>query len=582
VPRKVLAKKSIFEVGFKNPFNFSGTPEQDSRLPDFTVNQNKISKGGGNVGFNIMGSSGENLTLSYDGGKRSANITKKTLEKGAGTLMGMAPRFETQQTQIIGQDGKREIVSNRNQVQGFNYANPNFTNAVENNKKLQEAKSYFGIGSVLVDKKTQFDNAQKKIDLILNARVGTTLPDALKGGAVENALDPYYKTEQQEINQANTNARLKQASRNKVTNAFASLTTNPTTAYANQIQGELGRSPITVIVTRRRRGRWSTSLSANPADIINDYNKKQALINWAQEVDPDHAKVNPDLTMDVVASSSYKTIQTPVYRTGRNSGMDYRYHVEATHTYKTVNRKDTMNKGDTMDWIYAKVNAQAESKKKKYETYYKSDPKVGTFNYYAITDSEFDEMDKYKGDLVTSIRNTESAKYGLEEKLSTSFSLDATTPLDDNSPKQTYLKYQKTGQDSFITPTVAGLSSKLVSSEESEKQNLTNAIKFVEGKLKDLSISGNVVASRDNLGRVTISDQTSYEKYIKNTPSEYLKQPDNLDNTIIPELEKENTEQGSKYSEIEKEYYRKERAKAQFAGVTKPMRNYTRNAKRRD
>ena len=42
-----------------------------------------------------------------------------------------------------------------------------------------------------------------------------------------------------------------------------------------------------------------------------------------------------------------------------------------------------------------------------------------------------------------------------------------------------------------------------------------------------------------------------------------------MDTTVIPELEEENKETTEKYNEIEKEYYRKERAKAQF-GTTRP------------
>ena len=111
-----------------------------------------------------------------------------------------------------------------------------------------------------------------------------SLPDSMRGGAVEEAIKnaPYEQTEQEKINQANTNARLKQASRNKVKNYKANIARDPTVGYANEIQAKLGRAPISVVVTRRRRGRWSTSLSQDPAKIIDDYNKKTAVINWAE------------------------------------------------------------------------------------------------------------------------------------------------------------------------------------------------------------------------------------------------------------------------------------------------------------
>ena len=87
------------------------------------------------------------------------------LEKSRATLIGMAPQ-ENKLGQI---------------VQGFNYANPNYTNAVQNNKDLQRAKSYYGVGGVLTDKKTQFDNQQKKVQAILDARVAVaSLPDSMR------------------------------------------------------------------------------------------------------------------------------------------------------------------------------------------------------------------------------------------------------------------------------------------------------------------------------------------------------------------------------------------------------------------
>jgi len=567
--RKLEQKAKDKKQGFANPF--TGMPVQDDRLPDFEVSGNFNSKGYNvkDVKFDLTQGIGDNVNVAYGRGSRRVNMTRSTLEKSRATLIGMAPQQNRQ--------GKT--------VQGFNYANPNYTNAVENNRKLQDAKAYYGVGSVRVDKRTQFENNRKKVQNILDARVAVaSLPDALKGGAVEDAIKnkPYEQTEQEKINQAGTNARLKQASRNKVKNALANIGKDPTVGYANQIQGELGRGKITLVVKRRRRGRWSTSLSADPKKIINDYHTKTALINWAKEVDPDHAKVNPDLTMDVVASSKYKTIQTPVYRRGRNSGMSYRYHVQATHTYKTVNRKDTMSKGDTMDWLYAKINTQAESKKKRYEKYYRSDPNVETYNYYGITDDEFSQMDSYKSALVTNIRDTRDAKYALQNKIIGTHRVDATTPLDDNAPKQKYIQYQKTGKDDFITPTVQRLQSQITpDSNDADKLNLQNAIAFVEGKARRFEIDGVKIASRDNFGRIKILDNEAYSKYIKNTPSEYLKQPDKLDSTVIPELDSENEKETENYNEIEKEYYRKERAKAQFAGTNMPKCSNVKNAKRR-
>ena len=159
--KRAKRKKGIFE----NPL--AGKPVQDPNLPDFNV-EGSFNQKGYNVrdyGFKIESQNLDNLQVSYDGGKRTANIDRKTLEKGGATLIGMAPQENRQ--------GQR--------VQGFNYANLNYVNAVQNNKDLQEAKRYYGVGSVGVDKRTQFANNQKKVDAILKSREAiASLPEHLK------------------------------------------------------------------------------------------------------------------------------------------------------------------------------------------------------------------------------------------------------------------------------------------------------------------------------------------------------------------------------------------------------------------
>jgi len=492
--------------------------------------------------------------IAYGRGSRRVNMTRSTLEKSRATLIGMAPQ-ENKLGQI---------------VQGFNYANPNYTNAVQNNKDLQRAKSYYGVGGVLTDKKTQFDNQQKKVQAILDARVAVaSLPDSMRGGAVEEAIKnaPYEQTEQQKINQANTNARLKQASRNKVKNALANIGRDPTIGYANEIQAKLGRAPVSVVVTRRRRGRWSTSLSADPKSIIEDYHSKTALINWAKEVDPEHAQIDPERMVSVVDTSTPRRVTHTWCHNNRCRTTGYSTVYDKT--YKDV-LATSRPEGEKMDLLYGKIMNKSQEKKKKYSTYYNTNPELEDYNYYGITDDEFGQMDEYKTALVTNIRSTRDAESALGNKIIGDFRIDATSTLDDNSPKQKYIQYQKTGQDDFITPTVNKLQSQItIDSSVTEKDNLQNAIAFVEGKTRKFEVDGVKVAGRDNFGRIKILDGATYAKYIKNTPSEYLKQPDKLDTTVIPELEEENKETTEKYNEMEKEYYRKERAKAQF-GTTKP------------
>lgn len=545
--KRAKRKKGIFE----NPL--AGKPVQDPNLPDFNV-EGSFNQKGYNVrdyGFKIESENLDNLQVSYDGGKRTANIDRKTLEKGGATLIGMSPQENRQ--------GQR--------VQGFNYANLNYVNAVQTNKDLQEAKRYYGVGSVGVDKRTQFENNQKKVERILKTReIISYLPEKLKTDKVITAIKD-KSTEQEKRNQTAINNRLKQKSRNKVTRAQDNMTRDPYIAYANKIQSELGRSPIKLVVTRRRRGRWSTSLSADPNTIIDDYHKKTALIEYAKEIDPDHAKIDPERMVTVVDTEVARRV--PIIWTHNNRPRVTGYRTEYDRTYKDV-KATSRPKGEQMDLLYKKIIAKSQEKKKKYENYYNTDPDVEVYNYYSITDEDFNKLDEYKTSLVTNIRETEDAKYNLQNRIIGTFAVDATTPLDDNAPKQKYIQYQKTGQDDFITPTVNKLQSQITpQSTSTEQQNLQNAIAFVEGKTRRFEVDGVKIARRDNFGRIKILDEETYTKYIKNTPSEYLRQPDQLDKTVIPELEEETKETAEKYNEVEKEYYRKERMRAQF-GTTRP------------
>tara|TARA_B110000467_G_C18334820_1_gene496582 strand:- start:1947 stop:4025 length:2079 start_codon:yes stop_codon:yes gene_type:complete len=680
VPRKVLAKKSTFDVNFENPFSFVGKPVQDSRLPDFNVmgswgesqqqqNQRmstnpKLSKGVDVFNINSINFAMFGGSVTYGGGTRTANISEKTLEKSGATLIGMAPKADN-----FG-----------NIVQGFNYANPNY-------------RKVSGANVVKTTKKEQFanalDNATRVASHDAKNRIygAVSLPQSLQGGIIDGILnDPNYKTPLEQANADASSSRVKQASKNKIQLAEWGLTRDPTIVLANQIQSELGRDPITNIVTRRRRGRWDTSLSEDPIKVIRDYNKKKTVIDWAKNTNPD-LQIDPERKVRVVDVKSSEQVATYWTHNGRSRKTGTK--TVDTSTYKNILATE-LPKGDQMDMLYEKIETEAKEKKKKYLTfggenttlyqprgtgldakilsstdavlkqevilskvkkgvqskysgrsqigkvawdanqqslakeeqkldelkekerqskmdldfselsyygisdetfavmqehkdtsesnkqrygqYYEQDDTIDTYSYYGIKEEQFKNMDRHKTSLISNIRNTDSVNYGLKESLASSHRLDATTPLDDNSPKQKYLTYQKTGQDSYITPTVQSLKSQIAVSQDSEKQNLLNSISFVEGKSRSLKINGSTVATRDNLGRITVHDSSTFSKYIKNTPAEYLKQADTLDAKLIPELEKDNDERLSKFTDIEKEYYKRERAKAQFAGSIRPKR----------
>tara|TARA_B110000495_G_scaffold172204_1_gene160963 strand:+ start:2422 stop:4341 length:1920 start_codon:yes stop_codon:yes gene_type:complete len=638
VPRKVLAKKKEpWEViSFDNPFTMKGTPVSSGNygmgrnddlfklnqfqgmLPDFAVTGNdKGGKWGGKNTTSVRPVTFYKFDggISVNSGADKVNIRADTLNKGIGTIMGMSPQIRDF-TQMDGSVKK-------GLVQGFNYANPSYTRAEE----FAKAKNTGGVGKSKIQ---QMADSQKKIDAILNARELPTWASEMQTWADEGKIskddlkvaqdyviqeqkDAVY--EEEDIPEENLSNRvyltpqtsMKNKSLNKVAQARASMNTDPTIVRANQIQSELGRGLLHMETFRRRRSRWGTRLvGGDPKKIISDYNEKTSLINWAKTVSPDEAKLDPKRTKSVIDHT--KTTYTRYYNKGwchNNRCRGGGWKTYPRYTYKDVLVSENSNQGEKMDMLYDKINASASAKKAKYSTFFKPQEENDDYQYFALTDSDFDQFTSYKNNLIQNVRATNTATYEVKERLAGNYKYDASTKSDDNAPKQNYLKYQKTGEDSFIKPTVQGLKSQISmldikSSEigmdqasnkiatikadavykENQNQNLNNAIKFVEGKSKNLLIDSKSVASRDNLGRIIISDKTTYQKYIKDTPKEYLKQEDTLESSLIPDLESDNKSKSEKYSDMEKEYYRKQRAQAQF-GTTRPKRSNIRNARRR-
>jgi hypothetical protein len=284
-------------------------------------------------------------------------ITKDTLHKGARTILGMSEQMDYW----------------GNVTRGENYANPNFTAWEDGAAGREQAKK---------------DAAAKKSRAILGQ---STLEDEQQDQDEEKAA---------EIAEGQLQARLKQASKNKVKAAQASMTTSPDILLANQIQADLGRSPVTLNIIRRRRGRWRTELSADPVGIINDFYKKSSINEWAAEVDPEHAKIDPNRMVTVTDTVTPRRVARVWCHNNncRTTGYDTVY----DRTYKEILATE-QNKGAQMDQIYDKVLKKAKGKRKKYETYYKTDTKDEDYEFYGVTDKDFASYDSYKKELVTDI-----------------------------------------------------------------------------------------------------------------------------------------------------------------------------------
>ena len=506
-------------------------------------------------------------------------------------------------------------------------------------------------------------------------------PDLTYGGLSATSVDWQGNVKLNPTAGAQASSRLKHKSRAKVANFLASASTDATLIRANEIQAELGRDQITTKVTRRRRGRWNVSLTGDPKAVIQKYEEDKALIEWGKKVGG--LSLDPKRMVSVVDVASSK--QVPRYWTHNGSRRLVGYRTVNTSTYKDV-LATSRPKGEKMNMLVAKLNKQAGQKKERFGKLYDHDPEIPDHVYYSVTEEQFQESEDYKSDLIKGINTQKTSTIGMRNAMAQSPFVDAPSNVDDNSPKMSYLNYQKTGQDDTITPIVTGFQSEISTIDKdvatqqliidaekqniskniqlldptlmvntltpiaeskskasarwiscrpyhicagqntssrnkakkkraegkalfetvekikganieakienldefakhewantqtssikasqqkianvenkiatisedaggyraNENQNITNAITFVEGKSKDLLISGKSVATRDNMGYITVTDKETYGKYVAKTPEKYLRKSDNnLEKLKIAQLEDKYTSESEKHS----------------------------------
>ena len=236
---------------------------------------------------------------------------------------------------------------------------------------------------------------------------------------------PQKAKAQKLANQKASNSRIKRASKNKVKMMEWSVNNDPTIGYANKLLSDLGKAPIKQIVTRRRRGRWSTKLSADPKTVIDDYNKQKTLIDWGKKVGG--LALDPKRTVSIVDVFSQKAIPTYWTHNGRRRRTGTQY--VNTSTYKDV-LATSRPKGERWDMLEAKLTKEADAKKERYVKLYKpldvdikerlskatgaekteiqNQLNYVRYSYYGIADKELAESEQYKSNLITGIRQTDA------------------------------------------------------------------------------------------------------------------------------------------------------------------------------
>jgi len=251
---------------------------------------------------------------------------------------------------------------------------------------------------------------------------------------------------------AGSNSRLKQASKNKVARmAWAVNTGAGGIGEANRILAEMGRGKVSQIVTRRRRGRWSTKLSHDVDKVITDYNRQKNLVEWGQS---QGLKLDPKRTKSIVTSTTWKHVQTRHQKKGRQSGMYYTYKWVPTHTYKDVLVSENSTKGERWNMLEEKLGTEADKKKARYVKLYEPlniglerDLKTATgenkqsiqnqlnyvrYSYYGIKDNELTESETYKRNLITGIQKTDQVTDTMRQGMSQA--------PDENKSKEEYEK----------------------------------------------------------------------------------------------------------------------------------------------
>jgi hypothetical protein len=269
-------------------------------------------------------------------------FNKDVLEKGgADTIMGMS----------------KQVDQFGNTTRGVNYANPNFYAYEEGKRKEKEADVLYKQTDGFLGKESTSSGSNKPS----GNKPSQAVKDATSAGVRKrNAMRREYRWQNFELQTKHS----------------------PLVAQANTILKDLGRSPITSYKKQFGYGsRFTMELTQDPTTVIKDYYNKKSLIEWAKDIDPEHAKIDPKRIVSVVDTSTTKSV--PIYWTHNNRRRITGYRDVTTNTYKDV-LATSRPKGETMNMLYTKVMDKSKQKKKKYETYFKTDPKVGDYQYYTI------------------------------------------------------------------------------------------------------------------------------------------------------------------------------------------------------
>ena len=326
--------------------------DKKSGLPEFSLKGNwaDTSKSGGQnmwqntgVSFTLAPKKTPNFQVSSSGIKHQVQpkggvqtttgyMMKETLEKGGTqTILGMS----------------KQVDQFGNIVRGENYANPDFYAYEKSVEKANELDTLSSLTGGLLGKPKPTS--------------GTNKPDP-EANQTSN--------EDKAIMSGNVAKRNEIRRQSRRLDFIAAMGRDPTVAEANRIQAELGRGAVGYQKVYRgySKVRFDMQYTKDPNAIIDDYNKKTIVNEWAKVIDPESAKLDPKRTVRVVdEASGYNQTRYWTHNNRRRAVGSYWVN---TSTYKDVLVSEHSSEGDKMDMIYQKVKDASKKKKDKYETYF--------------------------------------------------------------------------------------------------------------------------------------------------------------------------------------------------------------------
>ena len=327
-------------------------------------------------------------------------MNKDTLKKGTQTILGM--------NEQVDQQGYL--------VRGNNYANVWYPSdkSIREKKQVKTDRIEEIMGNLppalTVDMKTDIATAMQKKE---DQSKGSGGPSTSHPNAVGGSYSIGGKSDR---GSGGGGSKAKGAKRAARIRAFdQNYKYSPGVQQANALLADWGRGPIRPVHRRIGYGnRVTNELSLDPKTFIGKYYETEGLLEWAKGINPEHAKLDPNRKITVKDKISYKSVPQMSCKRSGCTVRGYSHVYDGTYKDVLVSSEESkLNKGDRKEMLYKKIMDKSRSNKSKYSKYYKTDPEVQDYSYYAVMDKDFDDYETYKQNLISNISARRTNQEGI-------------------------------------------------------------------------------------------------------------------------------------------------------------------------